>query len=683
MKKLLTNIVLLLTFGITHADIPEIYTYALDDYVEDVCELPIVRKINGGTKINVTYEGAWTNEMKGAFEYACKIWEEALPTAIPLNITAKIGNIRVSSGPQPISKVSPIGHHMCDGINDGDLSLRPQIKYVVLREFQYDWNRQFTKVIADSTFFNDADIIITYNRSRLKEFSYNLDAVPQNKYDFVTLVLRDIAKGLGISCDCYVVDNKLIFRNECLTKFERQIWGAIYDQSPEQMLVNATAGQVNAAGLHIYAPSNWSQGLSLNSLIPSEDSPLSKLLAYNLSKGTVIRNVEPELIPDFFRGYMGWYPETTVSSGSDIQNTTFDGNTNKFIPFGSSSFLPDFNGSNLASHNGWQTKVLNSQDNDSIVPHDITCPCFNEPDFEDYQFEYQLSDYIWKYENCFQSKYPRGDKKTHATIVSLLKKDGSWDDVYMGAEPLLGVPINTADFEYHETIDKYARSPDGYLKCRIVYNQPYSYQGTYRHNCQVLYYVMDCKPQIIEMAYSGLDSDFSVSQPESRISEPDEYLRDVRIGIKNLEGATRIVVDQLDEFDYVPISYEVSDFKKGYFVATVDKEFSSSFTITAYNSNGCTRSETFTLPALEPWDGNAAFSITNNSISLTGNALRARSQKDFKYEISSISTFNVQAQKSGKINFDSTIDISDLPSGLYVITLYRDGKKHTTKFEKK
>lgn len=25
-------------------------------------------------EINVTYEGAWTNEMKDAFEYACKIW---------------------------------------------------------------------------------------------------------------------------------------------------------------------------------------------------------------------------------------------------------------------------------------------------------------------------------------------------------------------------------------------------------------------------------------------------------------------------------------------------------------------------------------------------------------------------------------------------------------------------------
>ena len=49
--------------------------------------MPIVRQINGGTVFKVTYEPEelWDNSMRGAFEYACKIWEEQLPNSLPIN----------------------------------------------------------------------------------------------------------------------------------------------------------------------------------------------------------------------------------------------------------------------------------------------------------------------------------------------------------------------------------------------------------------------------------------------------------------------------------------------------------------------------------------------------------------------------------------------------------------------
>lgn len=69
------------------------YSYVLDEYRGNCLDVPTKRKIGGGTKFIVTYEGDWTNDMKGAFEYACKIWEEQIPTAFPIRITAKIGYI--------------------------------------------------------------------------------------------------------------------------------------------------------------------------------------------------------------------------------------------------------------------------------------------------------------------------------------------------------------------------------------------------------------------------------------------------------------------------------------------------------------------------------------------------------------------------------------------------------------
>ena len=54
----------------------ESYSYVSDEIVEQTYGLPIVRSVGGGTKIVVEYQGNWHEDMKGAFEYACKIWEE-------------------------------------------------------------------------------------------------------------------------------------------------------------------------------------------------------------------------------------------------------------------------------------------------------------------------------------------------------------------------------------------------------------------------------------------------------------------------------------------------------------------------------------------------------------------------------------------------------------------------------
>lgn len=74
MKKLF----LLLTLGIctlTYSQNRELvtYTYGSDEYLEKCIDVPIVRKISGGTIIHVNYEGNWATDEKGAFEYACKL----------------------------------------------------------------------------------------------------------------------------------------------------------------------------------------------------------------------------------------------------------------------------------------------------------------------------------------------------------------------------------------------------------------------------------------------------------------------------------------------------------------------------------------------------------------------------------------------------------------------------------
>lgn len=68
-------------------------SFVSDDYIKKWVDVPSVRSINGGTVFKVKYEGEWSNDMKGAFEYACKIWEEQMPPCLPIKIIAEVGDL--------------------------------------------------------------------------------------------------------------------------------------------------------------------------------------------------------------------------------------------------------------------------------------------------------------------------------------------------------------------------------------------------------------------------------------------------------------------------------------------------------------------------------------------------------------------------------------------------------------
>ena len=183
------------------------------------------------------------------------------------------------------------------------------------------------------------------------------------------------------------------------------------------------------------------------------------------------------------------------------------------------------------------------------------------------------------------------------------------------------------------------------------------------------------------MAYSGI-----VSETSARFiyDDYDEYLREVKIGIKNLEGTSRIVVEQLDEGAVVPYRFEVSDFKNGYFTTIVDKEYFSEFRIIAYNQNGHTISDTFVLDALEPWDGEMQMTITDNTIKILPIGTR-RSIKNISYRISLISkdARSVGNVLQGDLSSDETIDVSNLTPGMYIVECKTEsGKKTSRKFIK-
>lgn len=150
-----------------------------------------------------------------------------------------------------------------------------------------------------------------------------------------------------------------------------------------------------------------------------------------------------------------------------------------------------------------------------------------------------------------------------------------------------------SDFKISTDHNQYQRTCDGYIRCRITHYKKfydYLYHRT-GYNITNHYYVLDYLPQRVNMGFVR-----PKTLPHSIID--NNYTKTIKINMSGLEGVDRIVVEQLDEGNELPIRFEVPDFKKGYFTAVVDKELYTQFVIFSYNKNGSTKSETLTIEPL-------------------------------------------------------------------------------------
>lgn len=656
MKKILAlAIIFMITAQIRSQIIVESETYTVDEYIEKCTELPIVREIRGGTKFVVTYEGNWTNEMKSAFEYACKIWEETLPTALPINITAKIAKIRTSGNNEILSRVG-ISTMYYPRLSYSRTNLYSQIKGVLLAEYNYGTNYQFVDSLTNE-FFTQPDIIVTYNSDKLEEFHFTQDAKSVEKYDFVTLVLRDIAKGMGFYSGIKRngAKNLLKIEESELNPFGKYLCENYLTYDTITAYTNATQGTLpvylNGYGtVQLYAPVTWENDASLNYFLPDSTKTITELLSSDFGKGYVIRNISHDY-SSLFRNVLGWKVVIATGGATDI-NTDITYSTENVVAYNGEIVIKE---------------IPNIGEN-SLQEGISSIMMINE-------LEEPTNDYI-NWDEMF-TKYDcslnmSGNIMSYGWTVALLKKDGSWDVVKDFA--YTPYTISTTEFELHCDASEYARTCDGYLRARITFTDGRVSDATY--------YVLDYLPQKVEMDFIGVVS--TESTYSAKAFSDDEYMRDIKIGIKNLEGADRVVVQQHDEWDRVPFRYELSDFKDGYFIATVDKEFYSEFTVTAYNENGSTVSDTLVVEPLEPAELTVESDVADNYITVKNSSNR---NGNFigSYEINTVDSYSIRnvTQNTSHIG-ENRIDVSALSPGLYILSITEcDGKRHTMKFIKR
>lgn len=639
----------------SHDNYDELSSYPNSACIKYNVDVPSERGIKSGGVIRVSYEGDWTNDMKGAFEYACKIWEHELPTTLPLNVVARMENFddndaiskSVISRPDFQNRFEPLRS-----------SVSSRIKAVMLME--YDSNTRVQFVEMPESFIHSTDMTFILNSDKLDDISFSLDAVPEDKYDFVTIVLRDLSRLFGIYNAVSTNNGSLSWKWDTPTHFESKLKGFISDGAEGYALATSGSVPISFCGkeVSLYAPNPWQQDVSLNCFIADESIKMTKLLSNCIGKGCMLRDISDENNNMMFRDDLGWR-ESPHKSPRPRNHVSIDSNGDKRIPFKGRLTVGSAPGHHYSA-TGRCAMDAEMYDVEQFYDKDATT-CGNSAE----------RSFLAPYGMLYDSN--TNDNINNGWTVSLLKKDGSWDCVYTsGFCPVLSV--NVDELQHHFPLSEYKRTCAGELRCRVVNAQQLDNGG---HEIGVGYYVIDELPQMIDMKFSRLAPD----------QIDDEYLRDVEIGIKNLEGTETLYVEQWIEGDTYPQIYQITDFKKGYFTVTVDKEFYTDLMVTAYNKNGSTESEIYRLEPLEPADFEYGVSIGDDSIELTQpQGRRASRGKTVQYQIFAIDTSNARILIDGSVTIGESpiIDISSLGRGLYGLR-YTDaqGQWESIKFMKK
>ncbi len=522
------------------------------------------------------------------------------------------------------------------------------MKGVALRECELGIFTQFMAKINSKSFFEDEDIAITYYKSSLDRFSYSLDANPGDLYDFVTVVLRDLARGLGFYTTATASSGKLTFADRKPTAFEQVVRKALGTSDEEEAYAKATSGslplRVDGYGKPmLYAPEKWNNGLSLNSFVADTTMKITTLLTKDFGTGLVVRDITEDNAVDLFENALGW--NCKLPTGA-VNSYGGGGSTDDVVPYSGtiSVGLDKKPAYSLVSAAEADTTTVSQVDATVMTPEDYV---------RQYSCGYSLTN------------------NPEAWRVALLLKNGQWDIVYENLVIQNPLSVKFSDLELHYDKSMYDRTVDGHLRCRVTLskaaNSPNANIRTFSYD--VHYLVIEELPQKLEMRYSKtVDSDYS-----------NPYLQDVAIGIKNLEGTDYIVVDQTIDGDFYPETYTVTDIKKGYFIATVDKELSTTFKITAYNSNGQTASEVYTMGPLTLSKATVKPVVTDAAVTFVAVAGQALADgMSVTYEIMPVNSSSALTLKGVATSAAPTIDISGLKSGLYVLRFTPAGGETTS-----
>lgn len=652
MKKFILSLILLPSLVVTTRaeDYIESFNIVSDNYSNSIEDVQVIRYINGGTVIIPEFDETCPQEMKVPFTYACKIVEEYMPPCLPIKVKISCNQL-VGSQRNAISKVLSQSKENFGSSSYYRNATMSTIKGVILGEYCLNTSVTYLDYISDVNSLTEyPDIAITYNKQRLDEIYFSLDTNPGEKYDFVSLAIRDLLIGLGIS-HSYVynpVTNGLQNPFQEMTPFEWYIDKKLGNNGDAvARLANATKGEFSLGSLKLFAPTTWINGVSLKYFIPQDNSCVSKILSYDFCKGMVTRSLNDNYSYFIFRELLGWKYSFPVSTSTPSSSAA--GSTSLFMPYNGTFNIDDCETMGIRSEIDYQASKYKTNSLSRSYSAELE----------------QYIEQFFPFLNDGEFDYSSG------VSVSILKKNGTWDlvqfiPVYV---PDMEVTFNMQDWTFHFSNEEYARTVDGYLKARITKKFMDNFGKT---TISSTFIVLGYLPQKVGINFSYTDT--TVNEM-SRVAATN---KNIRLYFSDTEGIDRIVLERLREGFRVPSKIEITDIKKGYYDTTIDRN--TTFTAVGYNENGHTRGVPVTVE-YQPASVTAglSFDMQNDAIMVKAGD---EAVDNCNYSIAPLSAAGQQAGRNGMTN--GAIDISTLADGLYVLTAIdeKSGLQGTFKFRK-
>lgn len=607
----------------------------------------------GGTRIVPIFSGEWTPAQQGAFKIACELWEDVIPTSLPLIIEANMIKQNHNASSKSVLTKVRIKQQIADiGYTSTPKYNSTMTKHMAYRELT-GYSESGYSFALDSLSLTKPDISIDfYLYDNMDDiYSYSLDATSiTDKYDFITCAMRCIGTGLGISWTQRKINKsaeELPVDYQKITPYENIILSSLGTDNHQRYL-NATQGTLsintsNNTTYNIYAPNEWDKDLSLNYFIPSNDKKITQLMGYNFAKGYVVRDLSDTSISSFFRSFLGWNDIITIGiSNSDIPKLQeFYSSTQNAIAYGD-DINCEFNSTTYSTSETVKNRIHRRTSNNYL-----------------FNYNQEVNEKIITFHPNYRLD---GSINQDGWTVALQKKDGSWDIVYDDPNCFSSLNINQSSLQFHEPIDNYARNYNGYYKCRI------SHYNSFQNNAKVRtkYIMLKTLPQ--KALILPQKSKFVSGQYE------DAFAKTVKIEMGNLEGVTSVSVLQLNDGANIPYQFDVENFKDGYFFAIVDKEFDTFFTITYFNENGSSQ-KSFVFHPTTNMDNSTPISFyrEDNVIHVRGGQLKEAS-------LISLSNMSPIIQCSHDNN---EIKIGDLQKGTYSLNVVDTKGTHANfKFSK-
>jgi len=625
--------------------------------------LPIQRYVAGGTKIIVDFDGYWEFDQKEAFNRACSIWEEVIPTTFPIRVKATMNaddSIRNAGYADILSEVQ----FNCkeDIPSDCWTTYAPisQPKAIVFDKICNLGVSSYWKYVLDSSYFDIYDFEITFYKYKNMDdiYSFDYSGIPvQGKYDFVTTVMRHIATGLGLSWSHRHVSNgSLVVDASKMTPYDAVIADSLAAGVGSNLSVwyqRATQGGLVVNGGHmnytLYAPQTWSPVMSLNYFIPDSSNKLSQLMRWDYSRGMVMHDIFDDSTVYMFTELLRWEPMITIGIGNEHSGGVISAgiatNTQAIAPGGTLSLGVPASLNSISPEASADKAVL------PMIYRDNTT----------YEMMKQ-----------YHPNYYNGTIENYGWTVSVLKKDGTWEAVYHNDDDEAALQLSESDIVLSEPLVNYARSYDGHLRCRVSYKR----ENPNDYYVYCYYCLLKTLPQQVEASPAQCRTISMV--------EDDEYSKIINVKIGNLAGTKRLFVGQLDDWATVPYYYEVTDFSKGYFEATVDVEYPTVFTIVAYDEYNRYTTKVITYQP-DPYETGIQMNFT-----MHGNVIEidpVHTRRNANELISSSRIISISPERAKSSNWErckykgGMIDISNLQQGAYILIVTDvKGRDHTYKF---